>query len=319
MKKLLKVLGIIVLLLLAGLFIFYLSLKNSDIPSYPTANFNYTAKTDSAGLERGKRFVSMLCAGCHMNPETDLLTGKFMSDAPPEFGVINSPNITQDKTYGIGEYTDAELKYLLRTGIKKSGQYAPAYMAKLPLMADAHLDAIIAFLKSDDPLVQAQAVEDVPCEPSVFTKFLCKVAWKPFPLPDETIPLPDTSNNLELGKYLVFNMECFSCHSADFKTNDYLNPENSAGYCGGGNKMLTPNAQEIYTGNITPDDDTGIGKWSREQFINAVRYGSMQNEAPLQIPMQPYAGLSEKEVSAIYDYLLTIPPIYNEVERKIYD
>ena len=319
MKRLLKILGLILLVLILGLLIFYMTINNSEIPSYPTVEFEYTASTDSAGLVRGKRLASMLCAGCHMNQETRQLTGRLMTDAPPEFGKVYAPNITQDETYGIGTYTDAEIKYLLRTGIKKDGQYAPAYMAKLPLMADADIDAIISFLRSDDPMVQAQAVADEPCEPSFLTKFLCKIAWKPYPLPDDVVPLPDTSNSLELGEYFVYNMECFSCHSASFKSNDYLNPELSVGYCGGGNTMYTEEGNVIYTPNITASKTTGIGSWSKERFVNAVKYGSMEGEAPLQIPMQPYVGLSDKEAGAIYDYLMTIPVIENDVERIIYD
>lgn len=66
-------------------------------------------------------------------------------------GKIYSQNITQDSTYGIGNWTDAELLYLLRTGIKKDGQYIPPYMAKLTVTSDQDINAIISFLRSDDP------------------------------------------------------------------------------------------------------------------------------------------------------------------------
>ena len=162
----------------------------------------------------------MLCVNCHSDPKTGKLTGTQMLDAPTEFGKIFSANITQDKTHGIGDWTDAELMYLLRTGIKKDGKYAPPYMAKLPTMADEDIEAIIAFLRSDDPLVAADATEDFPTEPSLLTKFLCMVAFKPLPMPKQEIILPDTTDKIALGKYLAHNLECFSCHSADFKTNN---------------------------------------------------------------------------------------------------
>ena len=73
--------------------------------------------------------------------------------------------------------TDSELIYLLRTGIKKDGKYAPPYMAKLPNMADEDIDAIISFLRSDDPMMKADATPDQPCEPSFLTKLLCRVAF----------------------------------------------------------------------------------------------------------------------------------------------
>ena len=319
MKKLLKILGIlllIILILIIGVFLF---INSKGIPSYPTADIEYTASVDSAGLERGRILTSTLCAGCHMDTETRKLTGKRMLDAPAEFGIVYSPNITQDTEYGIGDWTDAEILYLLRTGIKKDGKYAPPYMAKLPKMADDDIAAVIAFLRSDNPMVAADPTPDKECEPSFLTKMLCNVAFKPFSMPEAPIAMPDTSNMIELGRYTAFNLECFSCHSADFKTNDYLNPEQSAGYCGGGNAMPDLNGNIVLTANISPHEGTGIGSWSREQFINAVKYGTMQDEAPLQYPMQPYSLISDKEISAIYDYLMTIPAIDNNVERTIYN
>ena len=47
----------------------------------------------------------MLCAGCHLDPVTQKLTGKQMVDAPHEFGRIFSKNITRHPTKGIGGWT----------------------------------------------------------------------------------------------------------------------------------------------------------------------------------------------------------------------
>src|SRR5437870_1064819 len=172
----------------------------------------------------------LLCANCHKSDETGKLTGEQMMDAPPQFGKIYSQNITQDKTYGIGDWTDGELLYLLRTGIKRDGKFAPPYMAKLPHMADEDINSVIAFLHSDDALVTASATPDHPCEPAFLTKFLCTVAWKPLKMPDHKIEMPDTANAVAFGKYLLFNLECFTCHSADFKTLDVETPEKSGGF-----------------------------------------------------------------------------------------
>ena len=51
--------------------------------------------------------------------------------------------------------------------------------------------SVVSFLRSDDPLVQAAAVEDYPSQPSFFAKFLTHVAFKPFPYPGH--PIPDTA------------------------------------------------------------------------------------------------------------------------------
>ena len=319
MKRALKIAGIVlglILLILAGTLLF---INFKGIPSYTVPELDYSHVSSPEAIERGKKLTLTLCAGCHKDPATGLLTGTQMLDAPKEFGAIFSQNITQSKELGIGNWTDAELMYLLRTGIKKDGQYIPPYMAKLPHMADSDINAIIAFLRSDDPMVQAQEVADQPSKVSFLTKLLCNVAWKPMEMPKEKIELPDSTDQLALGKYLAFNLECFSCHSADFKTNDYANPQNSVGFFGGGNPTLDKNGQGIATSNLTPDPDTGIGNWTEAQFIQAVKYGIKEGENALRYPMAPFTLLTDYEVSSIYAYLKTIPPIKNEVKRVFYD
>ncbi len=303
----------IVLILLAAL----LFIQVKGIPSYPVEKPAIILNTDSASLDRGKKLASMLCASCHLNPETRQLTGRPMVDAPKEFGEIHAPNITQHKTYGIGDWTEGEILFLLRTGIKRDGKYAPPYMAKLPLMADQDINAIIAFLKSNDRMVAAADIPDQPAKPSFLTKALTNTIFKPFLMPTAPIPMPDTSNAVELGGYLAKNLECFSCHSADFKTNDFLVPEKSEGYFGGGNKPLNEEGQVMPTPNLTPDKATGIGNWSEEKFVKALKSGIKEGEPALRYPMKPYTELTDKEAAAIYKYLMSIPPISNKVERSL--
>jgi len=112
-------------------------------------------------------------------------------------------------------------------------------------------------------------------------------------------------------------MECYSCHSQSFAKNDYFEPEKSPGFFGGGNKMYDMDKKEIYSLNITMDKNTGIGNWSESDFIKAVQTGILPNNQPaLRYTMQPYANLTDKEISAIYAYLKTVPTQNNKVERK---
>jgi cytochrome c2 len=319
MKKALKYLGI----LLAIVVVFALSgftyISFKGIPTYEVEKIEFQSVSTPQSIERGRKLASMLCASCHKNPKTGNLSGTKMMDAPAEFGEIYSLNITQDKEYGIGDWTDAELLYLLRTGIKRDGTYAPPYMAKLPSMADEDMNAIISFLRSDDPLVRADPRVDRHPEPSFLTKVLCNTVMKPFPMPTEPIPLPDSTNMVALGKYLAHNLDCFSCHSADFKTNDFLTPEQSPGYFGGGNKPLDKKGRVMLTPNLTPDKETGIGNWTETEFVNAVKSGLKKGEPALQYPMAPYVHLTDTEAKAIFQYLQTIPPIKNKIERSIYN
>ncbi len=315
LKYLLIIVGIILLVGLAG----FSFIEIRGIPTYEVKKVNETVAVTPERVERGKKIALLLCADCHRSNETGKLTGRQMTDAPKEFGIIYSQNITQDKTYGIGTWTDGEIIYLLRTGIKRDGKYAPPYMAKLPHMSDEDISSVIAFLRSDDPLVAASATPDHPCEPSFLTKFLCMVAFKPFKMPTQKIEMPDTNNAVQFGKYLVFNLECFTCHSADYKTDNWEEPELSKGYLGGGNKPLDRAGKVIITQNLTPDNETGIGGWTEDRFVKAVKYGTMENDRALRFPMNPYIYLTDNEAKAIYAYLRTVPPIKNKVPRSPFD
>ena len=315
MKRILKIISIAMGCLLLFIAIVLVVVYFRGIPTYEVQKVEYKAVSSPEMIKRGRKLTVMLCAYCHRNGKTGKLTGTHMREAPKEFGEIYSQNITNDKEYGIGGWTDGELLYLLRTGIKPDGQYIPPYMAKLTHMADEDINAIIAFLRSDDAMVQADGTKDTPSDVSLLTKILCNSVWKPMKMPDKKIELPDSANQIALGKYLSLNLECFSCHSADFKTNDFYEPEKSKGYFGGGNKTLNAEGDVILTSNLTPDKETGIGDWTEEQFIKALKYGVKEGEAPLRYPMVPFTQLTQHEAGAIFAYLKTIKPIHNKVER----
>ncbi|HMT28705.1 MAG TPA: cytochrome c, partial [Bacteroidia bacterium] len=173
-------------------------------------------------------------------------------------------------------------------------------------------------LRSDRPEVQASQVELSESDPSFLTKFLCFVAFQPFEFPKAPIPLPDTTNQLEWGKYLtLYQLECYACHSKSFETMNMLEPEKSEGFFGGGNPIGTADGSKILSRNLTPDEETGIGKWSEEQFMQAVKYGIVPNGPALRPPMMPFVQLTDSELRAIYAYLQTVPKISNKVERGI--
>lgn len=289
------------------------------IPEYTPTKVNLKIAYTPARASEGKRLASMLCCKCHMNPEGNSLAGKKMVDVPEWFGIAHSANITRDKKFGIGSWTDGQIAAFVRTGVKPNGKYVPPYMPKFHQMSDEDIASIISWLRSDDPLLKPNQSKSLPCEPSFFAKFLTYVAFKPMPYPRKPIAQPNPNNLIEYGKYCVqTRYQCYSCHSADFATNEDLNPELSKGYCGGGNKMPDYSQKIIPTLNITFDEETGIGKWSFEDFDKALRFSIPPNNQPaLRYPMDPYTNLNPTEVKAIYEYLKTIPKIKNKVDRSI--
>ncbi len=297
--------------------IFVLFVQLRGIPTYEPQEAKITVVSTPEKVLHGKKLASMLCVKCHLDPETNHLTGKFLVDAPPIFGKIYSKNITQSKEHGIANWTDGQIAYLLRTGVRPNGTFIPPYMPKFNRMADYDVESIIAWLRSEDPMLAANESVPPTSEPSWFTKFLCTVAIKPLPYSNEPISLPDTNDAVAHGKYLAtFQLQCFACHSKDFAKNNDLQPELSEGFFGGGNPMTDYDGNVVMTANITMDEETGIGTWTEEQFLTAVKTMQTPYGKTLKYPMEPYPMLDDTEVKHIYAYLKTIPKIKNRVARK---
>lgn len=315
MKKALKIIGIVlgVLLILVAVFALYVNI--TGIPSYAVSPpEKFPVSMDSLSLANGEKLVRITCMDCHINYDNNLLEGKKMYDIPPAFGEVWSANLNHPEK-GLKRYSNEELVYLLRTGIKKDGKYAPPWMVKFPNMADEDLEDIIAFLRSDHPMLATSEVEQPAPKPSFLVKFLSHVAFKPFPYPEQKIPLPAADDQVAKGAYLANAVTgCFSCHSADFTTIDDLNPANSAGFYGGGTAMKDAAGQDIYSANITMCQTTGIGNWTEQEFIDAVKWGKGP-KYPVRAPMPKFTQLTDEEIGAIYAYLKTVPVIENEVDR----
>lgn len=315
-RRLLKiVLGIAVALVLfvAGALAY---IDWSGIPRYAPQKVELHVDVTPERVERGGHTVQLLCAACHLDNKTASLAGKPMLDLPAQFGTAHTANITRDPETGIGSWTDGELAYLLRTGVTRDGRYTPPWMVKLPNMADEDLKDVIAFLRSDDPLVRPIKAKRPASKPSLLTKALSRIAFKPLPYPKAPIVAPDPADKVAHGRYLVqARAICFPCHSADFAKVDDFVPERSAGYLGGGNAMPDMNGRIVKTANITPDLETGIGNWSEDEFVRLLRFGVRPDFTVIAYPMVPFPELSDDDARAIYAYLRTVPPIKNAVAR----
>src|SRR2546423_4560418 len=119
---------------------------------FKTTTDHFETKKEISSQERGKNFAFAICTGCHYDFKINKFIGKSLNDLPKIAGHLYSANLTQSKTNGIPpQYTDAELFYLLKTGISKNGYFMP-YMMR-PMMADEDINDIIVYLRSDDPAV----------------------------------------------------------------------------------------------------------------------------------------------------------------------
>ena len=116
------------------------------------------------------------------------------------------------------------------------------------------------------------------------------------------------------GAYLVNGpAACANCHTPRNPDFSLMAGKNLAG----GFHLVDP-AFDVYSANITPDKETGIGTWSDEQIIRAIRQG-IDDEGKIIFPPMPvptYNNMSDDDVKAIVAYLHTIPAVHNEVPQS---
>lgn len=264
-------------------------------------------------VRRGEAIAQMLCVQCHAD-DRNRLTGKRMTDLPRIMGRIYSANITRDSAAGIGRWTDGELLYFLRTGVRRDGSMAPA-MPRFPLMADEDLQSVVAWLRSDALPVQPDPNEAPRSRYSLPVKLLAKSVLGTIPYPEKPIDKPDSGQEVLTGRYMADAVAgCFNCHSADFKKLNARYPERSKGYYAGGTVLRDEEGRRIRASNLTPDPQTGIGRYTREEFVRAVRMGVRPDGSVLRWPMFPHVTLTDAEAGAIYAYLRTLPPVRHQVK-----
>jgi mono/diheme cytochrome c family protein len=110
-----------------------------------------------------------------------------------------------------------------------------------------------------------------------------------------------SADTIARGKALATAADCASCHTAD-----------PAKPFAGGKRIDTPFGG-IYSPNLTPDRDTGIGAWSDQEFYRALHYG-VRPDGARYYPAFPYPNFTKlirDDVLAIRDYLATLTPFRN--------
>lgn len=272
-----------------------------------------TISGSDAELARGRKLVTAACGGCHGAPDDPRLRGRAMTELPSRWGKLTAPNLTRHKSAGLGAVGDAELARALRCGIARDGGFMPPYMPRYDRIADDDLAAILAFLRSEDPLVASSSSRPGESSPSIWIKLQSQLVWRPKPAPAQAIAAPSPGDADALGKYLVEDLlQCNACHGSGLDALALDDPRQDPNFLGGGMLLSDVNGKKIYAANLTFDEDTGIGAWSFDEFRRAMTEGRRADGSLLRWPMRRYPMLDEAELAAIYAYLSNVPPVVGE-------
>jgi cytochrome c553 len=288
LKWTLRVVGTLVLLLLAAYGVIYYQSEKRINQVYQVTPVKLAIPTDSASLALGEHMISIKgCQDCHGK---DLAGKVFIDD--PGLGQVVASNLTSGKG-GIGKTFTAEdwvraIRHGLGTDNKPllvmpSDEFFP--------ISNADLANMIGYLKSLPPVDNEL--------PEHSLKPLARVLYIAGPLSmlttaqkiDHTKEVADKivpAVNAEYGKYLA--VSCSGCHGTDFK----------------GKEMPIPGMKPSV--NITSTGD--LGKWTEEQFLTVLKTGLRPDGRQLDnkdMPWQMTKNFKDDEMRAIYRYLQTLP------------
>ena len=115
-------------------------------------------------------------------------------------------------------------------------------------------------------------------------------------------------DKLQRGEYLAKIMDCTGCHTTGALAGQ---PDANMYLAGSDIGFEIPGLAIVYPPNLTPDPETGLGRWSEADMITAIRTG-MRPDGRQLIPVMPYmsyAALTDADAAALVAYLRSLQPI----------
>jgi len=303
----------------AGLAYLYLR-KPAQVPA-----LSITVAMTPERIARGKFIFTTIadCDGCHSQRDFSRVggpvvesgrgQGNVLSALMPDLpGTVVAGNITPDPETGIGKWTDGEKIRAIRDGVNREGR---ALFPMMPYqgfshMSDDDVQSVVAFMNSLPPVRNLL--------PQTQLAFPVSLLIKGAPKPAGSVAAPDLSDKTKRGEYLVALGGCGDCHTPLDKGQPIAGKE----FAGGQRFAFTLGT--VFTANITPDSETGIGKWSEEYFLKKfydykeyAAGAAPKLSGPESFTIMPwlsYSHLAPDDLGAVYQFLRTVKAVRNAVE-----
>lgn len=230
-------------------------------------------------------------------------------------GKICPKNITPDRETGLGAWSDGEILRAIREGVSRDGTALFPIMPYLNYreLSDGDAHAVVAYLRTLPAVSRPVPPRELKFPLSVIVNFM------PKPL-DSMVAEPIRTDPVAHGKYLATVAGCKQCHTpVDERTHQII----EAKAFWGGQEFKHGTIGPVRSANLTPHE-TGIGTRGKAQFVAmfrsfadpSLRELKVDPKANTVMPWGRYAGMTDADLSAIYDYLRTLPPAANPIERR---
>jgi mono/diheme cytochrome c family protein len=246
------------------------------------------------------------CFGCHTDSKHGgkPLAGGRALDTP--FGVFYSPNITPDPATGIGKWSPDDFRRALRHGEMPSGSaYFPVFpYTSFTHMTDGDVADLFAYLKTRPAVAQQNKPHEVrfPFGWRFLMRFWRWLYFDEGPLQ----PVAGKPAEWSRGRYLVEALgHCGECHTPRNALGAVEKDRAFSGVRGGPDGQNAP--------NITPDPDTGLGKWSIEDITTLLKDGQTPDfdwvgSGMGEVVNNSTSKLTDEDRRAIAVFLKSLPP-----------
>jgi len=270
----------------------------------PAVALSSDSPTGQALIAKGEYLAKAAdCAACHTAPGGKPLAGGLAFKLP--FGTIYAPNITPDREFGIGAWSDAEFVRALRKGVGRHGEdLYPAFpYTSYALLSTDDALAIKAYLMS----VSAAATPSRPNDLWFpFNQRYVMRGWKLLYLPGSPyVPDMSKSPGWNRGAYLVEALaHCGECHTP---RNLLFATRSDAKFSG-----AVVEGWKAY--NITPDRQSGVGSWTDAELAAYLSSGHAEGRGGASGSMAEAVDLSlrllsAEDIDSMVAYLRTVPPV----------
>ena len=267
----------------------------------------------SAEPSRGEYVMKLAgCADCHTDTKNkgQPLAGGRTLKTP--FGTFFSPNITMDKSTGIGDWTESQFLRAMQHGQAADGTlYYPAfpYPAYTKMTPD-DLTALWQHLREQAPVNRLNKPHDLKF-PFNYRFLLWPWRWLYFRT-GEQAKVADKDDAWHRGRYILEALShCGECHT----------PRNLLG--GLDKKMHLAGTTDGPGGlvpNITPEKETGIGRWSADDLETFFSMGMLPDGdfagGEMAAVLDNTGALSPTDLNALVSYLQALPPVKHKLSRK---
>jgi len=278
------------------------------------------APKDEATIKRGEYLAKHVyaCMGCHSEVHEDLPgeplvedklgVGRDFGPIPSFPGRIRARNLTSDAQAGIGAWSDGEIARAMREGIAKNGRPLfpiMPYPTYAKTMSDDDALAVVAFLRT----LPASKNDPGPME----IDFPLRMFARAIPKPLERPAPPPPATGIERGKWLLDACSCTECHTTK---DDHFQPLPGM-YLAGGNEFPIRGKGSVYVANITSDKETGIGAWTDDEVLAAIKTGvskTKTNRALYAMPWPHYGGMTDDDLHWLVVALRQVPAVNHKVD-----